>query len=500
VGLLLGIAFILENTGCIGLKLFSPAVQHRAGDPEFLTYFLLRGVTLHAFQHHLQFVLCRITLPFAVHVIHYLSLFLCVFYQVLDNGSILKRHPRGSVLSPLQVVPYVKQIAGALDYAHNQGFIHRDVKPENILIGDNDTLLLSDFGIALSIQSTNQPGTVPIIGTLAYISPEQIDGHPHPASDQYSLAIIVYEWLCGQQPFSGTTSQLLNHHLHSSPVPLHSKVNISPVVEEIVMKGLAKDPKDRFASTMDFALAIENACQIKLSAPLTLYASTDQAIRPNEPTVENLVSGSRRASRPLKENSRRNELGTYLRNGLGTYLNCDFTVLFSPGNRIFHSVAVISAILATQVLAIPLEFWSMWLWLSCSALFIFFIYVSALKRTTIILTAFLISTFWGFTFTQLVSQIQSFGTAPLTGEKGGKSLKRKTVFGILCVCKTAQPSQCNRQSNFAPIWRVAQEAKSERATFASMIANESAIAVPRVNRPSALDEEPCWKDYASRQN
>jgi len=76
-GISLGIAFIMEDAGRSGLKLFSPAVKHGTGDPKFLTHLFLRGVTLHAFQHHLEFVLWCITLPFVVHLIQYLSLFLC---------------------------------------------------------------------------------------------------------------------------------------------------------------------------------------------------------------------------------------------------------------------------------------------------------------------------------------------------------------------------------------------------------------------------------------
>jgi hypothetical protein len=84
VSLLLRIALIREDIGCIGLKLFSPAVQQRAGDPKGLTHFFLRGVTLHAFQYHFEFELWCLTLPFDVHVIPYLSLLLCLLYQVLD--------------------------------------------------------------------------------------------------------------------------------------------------------------------------------------------------------------------------------------------------------------------------------------------------------------------------------------------------------------------------------------------------------------------------------
>jgi hypothetical protein len=82
----------MEDTGCIGLKLFSPAVNHGARETKFLAHFFLRGVTLHAFQHHFEFELWRITLPYLVHLIQYLSLLLCLLYQVLDTSWICLIH------------------------------------------------------------------------------------------------------------------------------------------------------------------------------------------------------------------------------------------------------------------------------------------------------------------------------------------------------------------------------------------------------------------------
>ncbi len=82
--------------------------------------------------------------------------------------------------------------------------IHRDIKPENMLIGRRNEILLSDFGIAIVAQSTRFQSTQEVIGTVAYMAPEQIQAHPRPASDQYSLGIIVYEWLTGNVPFQGS--------------------------------------------------------------------------------------------------------------------------------------------------------------------------------------------------------------------------------------------------------------------------------------------------------
>src|SRR5437588_12548207 len=117
------------------------------------------------------------------------------------NGTLRKLHPKGTMLPLSLIIAYTKQIASALQYAHEEKFIHRDVKPENMLVGRRDAVLLSDFGIALIAQSSRYQSTQEVIGTVAYMAPEQIQGKPRRASDQYALGIVVYEWICGDRPF-----------------------------------------------------------------------------------------------------------------------------------------------------------------------------------------------------------------------------------------------------------------------------------------------------------
>ncbi len=139
----------------------------------------------------------------------------------------------GRALPLALTVTYVKQIAIALHYAHDQRRIHRDVKPENILFGLNNKVLLSDFGIAVVAHSTYSQKTEDSIGTARYMAPKQWQGKPVPATDQYALGIIVYEWLCGECPFIGGTLQLMYQHLHAPPPSLQSRVPaISPTQEE----------------------------------------------------------------------------------------------------------------------------------------------------------------------------------------------------------------------------------------------------------------------------
>ncbi len=193
-------------------------------------------------------------------------------FLVIDyapNGTLRHRYPKGSLVPLPIILSSVKQIADALQYAHEQKFIHRDIKPENMLLGRRQEVLLSDFGIATIAHSTSSlnvsaEGTS---GTLAYMAPEQIEGHPRPASDQYALAVVVYEWLCGERPFEGSVSELMAQHLSMPPPPLHERVPaIPPEVEQVVLRALAKDPKTRFASVADFASALEQASQHVLSS------------------------------------------------------------------------------------------------------------------------------------------------------------------------------------------------------------------------------------------
>ena len=118
-------------------------------------------------------------------------------FLVMDyapNDTLRHRHPRGTRLPSAVFLPYVKQVASALQYAHDQKLIHRDVKPENMLLGRNNEVLLSDFGIALVSQNSLSQSTEDlVIGTMSYMSPEQIQGKPRPASDQYALGVVVYE-------------------------------------------------------------------------------------------------------------------------------------------------------------------------------------------------------------------------------------------------------------------------------------------------------------------
>ncbi len=188
-----------------------------------------------------------------------------------SGNSLRKRHPSGVPLPLETIFSYTKQLADALDYAHLHNIVHCDVKPENVLLGKDDCLLLSDFGIAQIRETTLSQTTRDAFGTPTYMAPEQFRGKYSPATDQYALATMVYEWLCGHPPFSGANqNQLMDRHM-KMPVPslreackgLTSEKEISEDVEQVILKALAKEPHERFSSIQEFAQALKQALPVE---------------------------------------------------------------------------------------------------------------------------------------------------------------------------------------------------------------------------------------------
>jgi serine/threonine protein kinase len=217
---------------------------------------------LEAFEREAQ-TIANLRHPSIVHVLDYDAQgnipFLVMEHAA--EGTMRQFHARGSRLSLPLVVKYIKQIADALQYAHNQKIIHRDVKPANMLIMSKDTIMLSDFGLAVIAHSERSWRVQDKAGTALYMAPEQFRGKAVPASDQYSLAITAYEWLCGAPPFDeGNEIQLGYQHAHE-PVPPMDKRGavVSKDVEQVIMKALEKEPLKRFGSVKEFAEALEKA-------------------------------------------------------------------------------------------------------------------------------------------------------------------------------------------------------------------------------------------------
>lgn len=181
--------------------------------------------------------------------------------EYVPGGTLADLHVKGITLTLPKVVSYVKQVAAALQYAHERDLIHRDVKPSNMLVLENGEIVLSDFGIAVvRTDSSSGAGGENMAGTIMFMAPEQILGKARPASDQYALAMTTYLWLCGTYPFQGSFGDIVSKHLHMQPPP-PSKFNptIPPVVEQVLLKALAKRPQDRFDTVEEFAQSLEQA-------------------------------------------------------------------------------------------------------------------------------------------------------------------------------------------------------------------------------------------------
>ena len=188
----------------------------------------------------------------------------CVMPYV-EGESLRKRLKRERQLPVADALSIARDVASALAFAHGRGIVHRDVKPENILLS-GDRALVADFGIARAIAAAGDDRLTEdglAVGTPVYMSPEQaggdatIDGR----SDIYALACVVYEMLGGEPPFVGRSVQnVILRHLHDQPVPLGTlRPSLPPHVSDAVGVALAKVPADRFASALDFSRALETA-------------------------------------------------------------------------------------------------------------------------------------------------------------------------------------------------------------------------------------------------
>jgi serine/threonine protein kinase len=191
-----------------------------------------------------------------------------------EHGTLQDRIDKGLTLK--QGAKIIKQISNALEYAHRQGITHRDVKPSNILLDERGNAVLSDFGFAhLSEASKSLTGSA-LIGTPAYMSPEQCRGEDiNPLSDQYSLAVVMYQMITGRLPFEADTPMALVFKHLNDPVPYPRDINprIPEEVEAVLLKALSKNPERRFASVKALNQALQDAVWPQKSGQAALTLS-----------------------------------------------------------------------------------------------------------------------------------------------------------------------------------------------------------------------------------
>ena len=218
---------------------------------------------------------------------------------VIDRGTyegqeyIVFEHVRGETLKdvveregPLPVAEalgFVHQVARALAFAHEQGVVHRDVKPHNVLVDDEGGAKVTDFGLARSLDPDHditQTGTV--MGTSDYISPEQASGRPvDERSDQYALGVLLYELLAGEVPFpaEGQMAAAVRHMRDPVPSLRERRRDVSPAVDEVIQRAMAKRPEDRFATTAALVAALE-ACLAEEEEGKPTDRAPTQVVRP----------------------------------------------------------------------------------------------------------------------------------------------------------------------------------------------------------------------------
>jgi serine/threonine protein kinase len=228
----------------VAVKVLPP---HPGLDQEFIERFRQEARTIARLQHpHI--------LPLYDYGVQDDILYLIMAY--IDGGSLADRIEEGGMrLSEVEKI--LRQVAGALDYAHRQGVIHRDIKPDNILLDKEGNALLADFGIAkLAEGGSNLTVTGGLVGTPAYMAPEQGSGDKVTGSaDIYSLGVVVYEMLTGSKPYNAETPmQIVIKHM-TAPVPsIREKLPDLPAQLELVIdRALAKLPDNRYASAVEFA-------------------------------------------------------------------------------------------------------------------------------------------------------------------------------------------------------------------------------------------------------
>ncbi|BBY94390.1 hypothetical protein MGALJ_40590 [Mycobacterium gallinarum] len=180
----------------------------------------------------------------------------------LIEGQDLEHVLAAGPMEPARAVKIIEQIASALNAAHKIGLVHRDVKPSNILVAEDDFSYLIDFGIARAAGETKLTATGNVVGTWPYMAPERFTtGQSDTRSDIYALTCVLYECLTSSRPFPGESveQQIAGHLTAPPPRPSIKRKDVSPELDAVIAAGMAKDPEDRYPTTTEMARAAQAA-------------------------------------------------------------------------------------------------------------------------------------------------------------------------------------------------------------------------------------------------
>ncbi|WIY04942.1 serine/threonine-protein kinase [Amycolatopsis mongoliensis] len=208
----------------------------------------------------------------------------------LVEGRDLKELLADGPLEPARAAGIVEQVAGALDAAHEDGLVHRDVKPSNVLVTSSDFVYLVDFGIARSMtaEGTSITGTGNVIGTLDYMAPERFGEAPITGLvDVYALACVFFECLTGRRPFpaEGAAAQMGAHLTTPPPVLSRERPRLPPALDAVVARGMAKNPADRYPTAQAFADAVRAAIAAPAPPMPTWQHTTPAPASPPTPSA-----------------------------------------------------------------------------------------------------------------------------------------------------------------------------------------------------------------------
>jgi len=185
-----------------------------------------------------------------------------IVMEHFSGGTVADRLRSDRPVEVSEALAWLGAAASALDVAHEEGIVHRDVKPANLLLDDRGKLAMGDFGIARLAYDQTVTATGQVLGTAAYISPEQASGDSAtPASDRYALGVVAYELLCCRRPFGGEhfAAQARQHIEAEPPAPTALNSRLPPAVDPILRRALAKDPQERWPTATAFVDALTEA-------------------------------------------------------------------------------------------------------------------------------------------------------------------------------------------------------------------------------------------------